>query len=277
MALIKRFAVFATALCVVACSNKNPEEKVFTREFEQNRVITLAPHLAELVCELGACDQLVGVSAYSEVPQQVQTLPQVSDAFSINPEIILSLKPTHIFVWDGGNRPEQIEQLKKLNGMRAEIIPIRTDSLDDIPAALLTIGGWLGEEDVACKKDQQFRAQLTEIQQTYSNRSDDSGRDAFLVISQRPLFVSGGRGFLHEAMQLCGLTNLFADSDRPGLPVSIESLLGKNAHWIINGSDGDLTGLTPESVQEIRVDNGDLGRPSVSLLGHISGLCERVK
>ena len=51
------------------------------------RVITLAPHLAELVVAAGAGDQLVGVSRFSDFPPQVAVLPAVGDAFNFNNDV----------------------------------------------------------------------------------------------------------------------------------------------------------------------------------------------
>ena len=39
------------------------------------RVITLAPHLAELVAAVGGADHLVGVSRYSDHPPVIRGLP----------------------------------------------------------------------------------------------------------------------------------------------------------------------------------------------------------
>ena len=57
------------------------------------RIVTLLPALAETVCELGACDRLVGVDQYSNWPDAVRKLPRVGDVDEVRLETILSLKP----------------------------------------------------------------------------------------------------------------------------------------------------------------------------------------
>ena len=57
------------------------------------RIVTLLPSLAETVCELGACDRLVGVDDYANWPVQVQRLPHVGGLDDAQIETIVALKP----------------------------------------------------------------------------------------------------------------------------------------------------------------------------------------
>ena len=41
------------------------------------RIISLAPHVTEMLFSAGAGDQLVGVVSYSDYPEQAKTLPRV--------------------------------------------------------------------------------------------------------------------------------------------------------------------------------------------------------
>ena len=50
---------------------------------DAQRIVTLAPHLGELVYDAGAGERLVGVIAYSDFPPDVRELPRVGDALSL--------------------------------------------------------------------------------------------------------------------------------------------------------------------------------------------------
>jgi iron complex transport system substrate-binding protein len=41
------------------------------------RIVTLLPSLGEIVCELQACERLVGVDRYSNWPERVKSLPKL--------------------------------------------------------------------------------------------------------------------------------------------------------------------------------------------------------
>ena len=62
----------------------------------QPRVITLAPHLGEIVALLQQSDSLVAVSEASDHPEFLQSLPTVANYRGINIAEIVKLQPTHI-------------------------------------------------------------------------------------------------------------------------------------------------------------------------------------
>ena len=55
--------------------------RVVVIEKAPQRVITLVPSLGEIVCELKACDLLVGVDRYSNWPERVKALPKKFSTF----------------------------------------------------------------------------------------------------------------------------------------------------------------------------------------------------
>jgi iron complex transport system substrate-binding protein len=61
------------------------------------RIVTLLPSLTETVCELKACDRLVGTDRYSNWPASVNGLPKTGGLEDANVERIVSLKPDLVF------------------------------------------------------------------------------------------------------------------------------------------------------------------------------------
>src|SRR3954471_10596263 len=57
------------------------------------RVITMLPSLTETVCELGACERLMGVDDFSNQPEAVRKLPHLGGVEDANIERIVALKP----------------------------------------------------------------------------------------------------------------------------------------------------------------------------------------
>ncbi|HPM69194.1 MAG TPA: ABC transporter substrate-binding protein, partial [Piscinibacter sp.] len=62
------------------------------------RIVSLAPHLTELLFAAGAGAQVVGVGAYSDFPAAAKALPRVGDAAMLDLERILALKPDLLVV-----------------------------------------------------------------------------------------------------------------------------------------------------------------------------------
>jgi len=78
------------------------------------RIISLAPHVTELLYAAGASDQLVGVVSYSDYPEQAKKIPQVGSYNKFDMEAIVSAKPDLIVAWKSGNPDEQVNELNRL-------------------------------------------------------------------------------------------------------------------------------------------------------------------
>ncbi|MDZ7707195.1 MAG: ABC transporter substrate-binding protein [Trueperaceae bacterium] len=57
------------------------------------RIVTMVPTHTETVCALGACDRLVGVDSFSNVPAEVSRLPDLGSAFDADLEALIALEP----------------------------------------------------------------------------------------------------------------------------------------------------------------------------------------
>ena len=105
------------------------------------RIISLAPHLTELVYAADASDRLIAVSAYSDFPETARLLPQVGDASNLDLERIVMLKPDLVLAWKSNVSPFAVERLRRLS------IPVyvtETRRLAGIPALLRSIGTLAG-------------------------------------------------------------------------------------------------------------------------------------
>ncbi|MDB5973260.1 MAG: cobalamin-binding protein [Nevskia sp.] len=195
------------------------------------RVVTLAPHLTELVCAVGACGRLVGVSAYSDYPAQVKDLPQVSDAATVNLEAVLGLKPDLVLAWDGGTAPETVARLRGL-GLRVE--PLRVRGLEDVAAALEETGALLGSVDAAHQAAQAYRARLAQLRARW--RGAAPIRTVY-QIETAPAYTINRDSPISEAMALCGGVNVFADLPRLAAPVSAEAMLAARPEAVLYGGE----------------------------------------
>lgn len=57
------------------------------------RIVAMVPTHTETVCALGACDRLVGVDTFSNVPAEVSRLPDLGSAFDADLEALIALEP----------------------------------------------------------------------------------------------------------------------------------------------------------------------------------------
>jgi iron complex transport system substrate-binding protein len=242
------------------------------------RIVTLAPHLAELVCAVGRCEQLVGVAAYTDAPAAAAARPQIGDAFNVNLEAVLQLQPDLILAWDGGTPAAYVPRLREL-GLRVESIAVR--SLDDIGAALRTTGRLTGAvaggEDAA----RQFEARLFALRARYRDRPR---LRAFYQTETEPAFSINRRSPIHEALDLCGADNVFADLPTLAAAVGAESVLAARPDVVVYSRQENpaamarywarLPGLQPTDARyRVVVDGNTLTRQSPRVLDGIEELC----
>ena len=186
------------------------------------RIVTLAPNLAELVFAAGAGDALVGVSAYSDYPPAVATLPLVGDAFTIDQEQLALLRPDMLLAWESGTPAHVVSELRQA-GYAVEIV--RTRGLDDIAAALLRIGSLAGTEQPARAAAAEFSAGLRELGDAYAVA--ESIR-VFYQVSDRPLYTVGSEHYASELITLCGGHNVFADLDELAPAIDVEAVVDRD-------------------------------------------------
>jgi len=65
------------------------------------RIVALAPDLVEMVFDVDAGNTLVGAVDYSDYPEAAKSLPRVGDAFRVDLERLVALKPDLVLVWEG--------------------------------------------------------------------------------------------------------------------------------------------------------------------------------
>jgi ABC-type hemin transport system substrate-binding protein len=194
------------------------------------RIVTLAPHLAELVCAVGACERLVGVSAYSDYPRQAARLPAISDAAAVNLEAVLGLRPELVLSWDGGTPPETVARLRGL-GLRVE--PVSAQRLDDVGAALERVGALTGHLREGQAAAQAYRDRLAALRTRWA---DAVPIRVVYQIETAPAYTVNRDSPISDAIALCGGINVFAALPQLAAPVSAEAMLAARPEAAIYGA-----------------------------------------
>jgi iron complex transport system substrate-binding protein len=230
-------AVFFSALLALPCAVSaewlratDDRGKEVALSAPAQRIVTLAPNLAELVFAAGAGKRLVGVSAYSDFPAAVRILPQIGGFGKVDLERLLQLRPDLVIAWRSGNAPGDLARLEKL-GIPLYVTEARR--LDDIPRQIETIGRLAGTASQAEPVAAAFRYEVQQLEYHYAN-----GRAVrvFYQIWHQPLMTVNGQHLIGEVMRLCGGVNPYASLPALTPTVSMESLLAANpAVIVVNG------------------------------------------
>lgn len=197
------------------------------------RVVTLAPNLAELVCAAGACEQLVGVVSYSDFPAQVAKLPHVGDAYALNLEQIIALRPDLVLSWPGGTSPQTVARLRSLG---LHVVPIAAPGLDGVADALEKLGALLDTAPVANQAAADYRRHLQGLRERYRNATK---LRVMYQVETSPAFTVSRRSTISDVITLCGGINVFADLPQIAAPINKESVIAANPDVVIFGRKDD--------------------------------------
>jgi len=186
------------------------------------RMITLSPHLTELVFAAGAGDHLLATVAYSEYPAAAADIPRIGDAFRLDIERIVALRPDLVIAWDSGNPRPAIAQLRSL-GVPVWSVEIREPG--EIADILEAIGTATGRSELVDPEAEKVRQRLSELSRQYE------GVDAlayFYQVEAKPLFTISGKHLISKGLGLCGGRNVFGDEPGLAFQVGYESVIGAN-------------------------------------------------
>ena len=177
-----------------------------TLQLEQpaRRVITLSPHLTELVFDAGAGETIVATVEYSNWPPQAVDIPRVGDAFRIDAERVQLLKPDLVIGWETGNPSAALAGLADL-GLAVWSVEIRTPA--EIADVLESIGQATGTRQSAKAAADKLREQLDWLATNYTDRAP---LRYFYQVSAQPLYTINGEHLISQGLALCGGENVFA-------------------------------------------------------------------
>ncbi|MGB5406030.1 MAG: cobalamin-binding protein [Thiogranum sp.] len=191
------------------------------------RIVSLAPHLTELLFAAGAGDAVVGVVSYSDYPPEAAQRPHVGDAQNLDVELIVSLQPDLVVAWKSGNPTPQLEQLTRFG------IPVfysEPRRLEDIATNLERLGLLAGSDEPALAAAEKFRAGTRRLVERYSGAEPVR---VFYEIWHQPLMTVGGKHLISQIIRVCGGENIFANLTALAAAVEREAVLMADPEVII--------------------------------------------
>ncbi|MDD5403525.1 MAG: cobalamin-binding protein [Sulfuricella sp.] len=191
------------------------------------RIVSLAPHLTEILFAVGAGGRVVGVAQYSDYPPAAKKLPRIGGYEQADLEAVIGLRPDLIVAWQSGNNQGQIAQLKQL-GFPVYLSEPRR--ITDVASSMERIAALAGGGEQAARAVRDFRSRYARLQARYAGRAPVS---AFYEVWNRPLMTVNGAHLIGDVMKLCGAANVFAALPVLTPTVSEEAVLVADPEVII--------------------------------------------
>ena len=197
------------------------------------RIVSLAPHVTELLFAAGAGAQVVGVVAYSDYPPEAMALPQVGGYSKVDLEAVAALRPDLVVAWSSGNRNAHLDRLRAL-GIKVFLNEPR--SLDDVARSLEQLGELAGTRETAAAAAQRFRTRHASLSARYQDRAPVS---TFYQIWDRPLMTINDEHLIADVIRLCGGRNVFGALGTLSPTIGVEAVLAANPEAIVASGMGE--------------------------------------
>ncbi|MBC3879797.1 cobalamin-binding protein [Undibacterium sp. LX40W] len=206
-------------------------KRVVHLEKPAKRIISLAPHITELVFAAGASNALVGVSEYSDYPEDAKKIASIGSIFALDLERILALKPDLVIIWGSGNAKLLAN---KLRDNKLTVFENEPHNFEDIANAIEKIAILAGTEKVGLANAQLFRQRLQNLTATYQLTEKQRPVAVFHQMVKSPLMTVNREHFISKMIQLCGGKNVFADLKDISATITVEALMNANPEFIFS-------------------------------------------
>ncbi|MEO7760302.1 MAG: cobalamin-binding protein [Casimicrobiaceae bacterium] len=282
-ALAALVAAFGASAAASSISVTDDEGKVIALAQPARRIISLAPHVTELLFAAGAGERIVGTIRYSDYPPAALKIPRIGDSFVLDSERVVALKPDLLIVWLHGNPEGQLDKLRRLG---IPVFSSEPGTLADIASTIRRFGVLAGTVPVAAAAASAFERDVTALRERYAARPVVR---VFYQVAERPLLTINGRHLIDDVIRLCGGRNVFAGLGPLVPTISPEAVVAADPEAIVTagGESGNESGLGRWSKiasltatrrgNTITLFSDTISRQSDRVLDGARALCERLE
>ncbi|QPT39485.1 Vitamin B12-binding protein precursor [Oligella ureolytica] len=281
----KRFlSIIASGLNLLALNGAAVAEPT-----DAPRIITLSPHMTEMVYDLGLEEQLVARDDASNYPKEVKNTPSIGSGLNPNKELLLLYQPNILLHFTSNIELDNLFPAKKIDVIAS--LP------NTVPALFNDWRMVLARVQHDEKKRAATEAKIDAIEAEWQNLVEDNKnktpKKVFFLISKQPVFSLSDMTFLAQAVKGCHTENIFADIKQPSFIVNPEELLLHTPDIVIHGYSATdpngkeraqeaaiklfkKIGLELRTEQLVTVDVDILHRPTLRFIKELPKICEAI-
>lgn len=190
------------------------------------RIITLLPSLAETVCELGACNRLVGTDNYADWPASVRTLPKLGGLYDASVEAIVRLKPDVVLA---GKSTRIIGRLESLG---IKVVALEPQSLADVERSMHTIAQVLQLPQPDAAAQRLWQQAMQAIDQAAKHIPVAAQGASFYFEASTGGYAAGEASFIGGVMQRLGLSNTVSAAMGAFPQINPEFVVRASPQWL---------------------------------------------
>jgi iron complex transport system substrate-binding protein len=197
---------------------------------EPERIVSLAPSNTEIVCALGACERLVGVTDADDYPPEVTGIEPVVVQTAVDVEKVVATEPDLVLA--AGNELTPGEVIDQLDGLGLAVMVLYPESVGELYADIELVGKALGEPSAADRLVSDLEQRAEAVVETVSGA--ERPRTFYEVFySDAAIYTAGEGSFIAELIGLAGGEPVTGDAQ--GL-IDPEEIVTADPELILLGS-----------------------------------------
>jgi len=195
------------------------------------RIVSLSPHVTEILFALGLDSSIVGVTDYCDFPPSVRNIPRVGGLSNPNLEKLVELGPDVVIMTVSGNTRQDFESLERLN---LAVFVTNPRNLSGVFDSIRRIGVLTGRAQAGDSLASLLRKRADSLTAFAATRRNIP---TLFLLSIQPIISIGKETFLDELIRLAGGTNVSSGSSIAYPLLSKEEILQRAPEVIVVSSD----------------------------------------
>jgi len=194
---------------------------------KNQRIISLAPHIIEMLFSLGVGKNVVATTEHSDFPEAANQVPRIGNYARLKIEKILAYEPDLVIAWRLGNPLDDLARLKKL-GVR--IVYSDPKNLEDVADEMRLLGKLTGTSERADILANEYLAALKNLRQKFANKSPIT---VFYELWSNPLTTVSNNAWPQQHLNVCGAINPFIEGINDYPQIGLEQVVIAKPQLII--------------------------------------------
>ncbi|AKU07205.1 PGF-CTERM-anchored ABC transporter substrate-binding protein [Haloferax gibbonsii] len=195
---------------------------------DPGRVVTTNPSAAQTMWELGARDEVVGVSQYAMYLDGASEKGNVSGSGGLNVEAVIGLEPDLVLVPNSSYNaePDRVGQLRSAD--ISVVVFESGKSLDAVANKTERVGRMTGNCEAGVERAGEMRESMEHMRQALDGAERPVGLNSFFG------YTSGSETFISDIMTTAGLRNGAAEANLTGFAqINEELVVDMNPEYIV--------------------------------------------
>jgi iron complex transport system substrate-binding protein len=213
-------------------------------ESEPQRIVSLSPSNTEIVCALGACDRVVGVTDADDYPPEIAEVTDVVVATQVDTEAVVAAEPDLVLA--AGNELTPSTVIAQLNDLGLTVVTLYPETLDEVYADIELVGEAIGATAAASDVVADMGARAADVRSAVSDAN--SPRTFYEVgVFEGTIYTAGDGSFVADLIELAGGEPVTGDATGS---IGLETLVAADPELIVLGDATYDPTLTPDAVAD---------------------------